>query len=652
MKFASLVGLCLLACAPVCPAAQSVVQRVEKDNRISESIPDIPPALIEQFRPYLNARIASFCGWLANGEGMIITTRFANTWQVHWVKMADGARQQLTFFDEPVESVTVNPVRNGFAFMRDVGGAEYFQIYYYDLDTRAVRLLTDGKSRNEAPLWSNRGDRIALSTTARNGTDTDVRIASLDGAAPRPLLERGGTWNPLEWSPDDTKLIVWQYFSEAEARPYLVDVTSGAATQLYDPNRKVAYGTMHFAHGGRGIYYTSDEAGEFRELRYRDLATGKTRSLTADIPWDVEDFTLSRDGNVLAYIVNQDGVSVPHLRDLGSGRDRAISGLPSGMIATPVFSADGKRLGVDVKATNSGDAYSIDVADGHVTRWTTSEVGGLDADRFIKPVLIHYPTFDKVEGKPRQISAFYYRPSGAGPFPVVIHTHGGPDDQARPWFDSETAFWVNALGIAVIMPNVRGSSGYGKTYLGLDNDFKREDAVKDIGALLDWIATRPELDAKRVGMHGGSYGGFMTLSALTHYSERLRAGIELAGQSNFVTFLENTKGYRRDLRRAEFGDERDPKTRAFLQRIAPTTNAAKITVPLFVAAGANDPRVPASEGEQIAKAVRNNGRDVWFLEFKDEGHGFEKKQNRNYFQAASALFWQTYLLPNSPRDTQ
>jgi dipeptidyl aminopeptidase/acylaminoacyl peptidase len=646
MKFASLVGLCLLVCAPACLAAQNVVQRVEKGNRISESIPEIPPALIEQLRPYQSARIASFCGWLASGEGMIITTRFANTWQVHWVKTADGARQQLTFFDEPVESVTVNPVRNGFAFTRDVGGAEYFQIYYYDLDTRAVRLLTDGKSRNEAPLWSNRGDRLAFSTTVRNGTDTDVRIVGLDGTAPRPLVERGGTWNPLEWSPDDSKLIVWQYFSETETRPYLVDVASGAATPLFDRKRKVAYGTLHFDHDGKGIYYTSDEAGEFHELRYRDLATGKTRSLTADIPWDIEDFVLSRDGKVLAYIVNQDGVSVVHLRELGSGRDRSVAGLPSGMIATPTFSADGKRLGVDVKATNSGDAYSIDLVDGRVTRWTTSEVGGLDADRFVKPVLIHYPTFDKVGGEPRQISAFYYRPAGDGPFPVVIHTHGGPDDQARPWFDSETAFWVNTLGIAVIMPNVRGSSGYGKTYLALDNGFKREDAVKDIGALLDWIAARPELDAKRVGMHGGSYGGFMTLSALTHYSDRLRAGIELAGQSNFVTFLENTKGYRRDLRRAEFGDERDPKMRAFLERIAPTTNAAKITVPLFVAAGANDPRVPASEGAQIAKAVRDNGRDVWFLEFKDEGHGFEKKQNRNDFQAASALFWMTYLLPD------
>jgi len=643
MKFARFVVALVSLSATLSSAAQT--HRVEVGNRITEDVPDIPSALIEQLRPYQSARIASFCGWLAKGDGMIITTRFANTWQVHWVKTAGGARQQLTFFDEPVDTVAVNPVRDGFAFARDVDGAEDFQIYYYDLDTRAVRLLTDGKSRNEAPLWSNRGDRLAFSTTARNGTDTDVRIVDLTGTA-KPLLERGGTWNPLEWSPDDTKMLVWQYLSEAEARPYLVDVSSGLATPLYDPKRKIAYGTMHFARDSKGIYYISDETGEFHELRYRDLATGKTRSLTADIPWDIEDFALSRDGSRLAYLVNQDGVSVPHVRELGSDRDRTLLGLPNGMISAPMFSADGKRLGVDVKATNSGDAYSIELADGRITRWTTSEVGGLDADRFVKPVLVHYPTFDRVDGKPREIPAFYYRPSGDGPFPVVIHTHGGPDDQARPWFDAEIAFWVNALGIAVIMPNVRGSSGYGKTYLGLDNGFRREDAIKDIGALLDWIATRPELDAKRVGMHGGSYGGFMTLSALTHYSDRLRAGIELAGQSNFVTFLQNTKGYRRDLRRAEFGDERDPQMHAFLERLAPTANASKISVPLFVAAGANDPRVPASEGEQIAKAVRDSGRDVWFLEFKDEGHGFEKKQNRNYFQAASALFWRTYLLPD------
>ncbi|WP_266157667.1 S9 family peptidase [Dyella silvatica] len=651
MKYALLVVALLSLYTPWSSHAQSSPQRVEKGNRITEGIPELPGELGDRLLRYQGLRRADFDGWLADGQGAIISTRFADTYQVHWVDHPGGARQQLTFYNEPVESVSVNPTRHGFAFGKDIGGNEFFQIYYFDLDTRTVQLLTDGKSRNEGPLWSHRGDRMAFETTQRNGNDTDVHIVGLDGKPSKAVLERSGTWDPMDWSPDDSRLLVRQYFSDEDSRPYLVDLASGAVTALSDATHKSAYTKMKFAHDGKGIYYLANETGakgtgEFAELHYRDLATAATRSLSANIPWDIEDFSLSHDGRYLAFVANQDGIDALHLIELASGHEVALPALPSGLVEAMAFSADDKRLGFTfMSAVSAGDIYAIELDHPALVRWTTSEVGGLDASRFVQPTLERYPTFDQVDGKPRRIPAFYYRPAGKGPFPVIIQIHGGPEDQARPLFNSQIAFWVNELGVAVIMPNVRGSTGYGKTYLGLDNGFKREDAVKDIGALLDWIATRPELDAKRVGVYGGSYGGFMTLSALTHYSQRLRAGIELVGQSNFVTFLEHTEGYRRDLRRAEYGDEREPKMRAFLERIAPTTNAKNISAQLFVAVGANDPRVPPAEGLQIANAVRANGHDVWFLEFKDEGHGFQKKQNRNYFEAASALFWQTYLLP-------
>ena len=286
----------------------------------------------------------------------------------------------------------------------------------------------------------------------------------------------------------------------------------------------------------------------------------------------------------------------------------------------------------------TGDAHTYDVRTGKLTRWTESEVGGLNAARFIEPSLIRFETFDG-----RKIPAFYYRPKGPGPFPVLVKIHGGPEAQARPYFDSFAQYLAVESGIAVLVPNVRGSDGYGKSYLLLDNGFKREDSVKDIGKLLDWIKTQKELDADRVGVFGGSYGGYMVLSSLVHYADRLRAGVDAVGISNFVTFLQNTKDYRRDLRRAEYGDERDAKMKAFLTKISPATNADKIKSALFVAHGANDPRVPLSETDQIVEAVKKQGQDVWYLVFKNEGHGFRKKENRDLFYLLTVLFFEKHL---------
>jgi dipeptidyl aminopeptidase/acylaminoacyl peptidase len=326
-------------------------------------------------------------------------------------------------------------------------------------------------------------------------------------------------------------------------------------------------------------------------------------------------------------------------------RTEPLPALPIGVISTFDFSPDGKRLALTINtATSPSDVYVVDIAQRTLTQWTASEVGGLDSSRFIAPTLVRYPTFDQVDGKPRTIPAFYYRPEGDGPFPVVINIHGGPEAQAFPAFNPTIQFLLREMKVAVLVPNVRGSAGYGKTYLQLDNGVLREDSVKDIGALLDWIAAQPELDEDRVGVSGGSYGGYMVLASMTHYNDRLRAGVDVVGISDFGTFLKNTESYRRDLRRAEYGDERDPAIRAFHDKIAPLNNAGRITRPLFVAQGLNDPRVPFTEAEQIVSKVRDNRGDVWYLLFKDEGHGFAKKPNVDLFGAASMMFWQKHLL--------
>jgi len=321
-----------------------------------------------------------------------------------------------------------------------------------------------------------------------------------------------------------------------------------------------------------------------------------------------------------------------------------------GLIYNLRFNPDSRRLAMTLSTAQSpSDVFVIQMGRSarivkSLQRWTFSEVGGLDTREFIEPRLVRYPTFDQQGGKQRQIPAFVYQPRGDGPFPVIIYIHGGPESQYRPGFSSTFQMWAAELGAAIIAPNVRGSLGYGNEYLSLDDGFRREDSVRDIGALLDWIAGQPELDESRVAVYGGSYGGYMVLASAVHYSDRLKAAVDVVGISNFVTFLESTQDYRRDLRRIEYGDEREPEMRAFLERISPLNQVEKIQVPLLVVQGQNDPRVPVTEAEQIVSALRARGNPVWYINALNEGHGYKRKENRDVYQQAAMMFLQHYLI--------
>jgi dipeptidyl aminopeptidase/acylaminoacyl peptidase len=623
-------------------------ERVEKGNLVIEGIPEIPERIENRLQQYLNTRSASLSSWLPSGEEILISTRFGETSQIHLVKDPGGARHQITFFDEPVSGAAASPNAdvNGFLFARDVGGSEQYQLFFFDLVTGEYEMLTDGESRNGGALWSNDGDRFAFFTTKRNGRDWDLHLMDIEERGEsEPVLEEGGVWFPADWSPDDSKLLVARYVSANESYPYILDVASGGLTSLHQAEEKVAYGSAAYAKDGKGIYFTSDEDSEFQRLRYYDLETDETRVLTEDIPWDVGEVALSDDGKYLAFTTNEDGIGKLRVLEIDTMREVPLPEIPMGQIYGLEFSPDGAHLGMVLNTpTTPGDVFSLEVAGKKLTRWTYSEIGGLRSEDFIVPTIIRYETFDKADGKPRTIPAFYYKPEGEGPFPVIVYIHGGPEAQAHPYFSARLQYNIKELGCAVLEPNVRGSAGYGKSYLLLDNAEKREDSVKDIGALLDWIEEQPELDNDRIAVAGGSYGGYMVLSAMTHYNDRLRAGIDVVGISNFVTFLENTQDYRRDLRRVEYGDERDPDMREFLIDISPTTNAEKITKPLFVVQGLNDPRVPVTESEQMVDVIRENGGTVWYLLAKDEGHGFQKKTNRDYYSAAVVLFLEEFLV--------
>lgn len=638
-------------------AAQEPPARTANDGTvILESVAEIPQTLADRVNRYLNIRSASFADWGADGDGMYILTRFADVTQIHRVDVPGGARHQITFFREPVSGASRRPGGSDLLFSMDEGGGEFFQLFLLDPRSGEERRLTDGRSRNLSPVWTRDGGRIAYQSTRRNGRSNDVWVMDVSDTSSARLVfaaPDGAGWTPADWSADGNQLLITHSISISDSRVHLLDLRTGVMKRIAGDPRRPANSTgiaPRFAPGDAGAYLATNAQNEFLHLAYLDLATGKLEVITRDIPWDVDEFALSDDGRRAAFVVNEAGFSRLYLLDPLARRYRQVESLPRGVIGDLKFSSDGRRLALTLGTpTTPADVYMLELGDdltpaGALTRWTLSETGGLDPDEFIAPELITYPTFDRVNGKPRVIPALVYKPDGPGPHPVIVSIHGGPESQYRSGFSNTFQLWLRELGAAVISPNVRGSSGYGKEYVSLDNGVLRENSVRDIGALLDWIKTQPDLDADRVTVYGGSYGGYMVLASLVHYSDRLRAGVEIVGISNFVTFLESTREYRRDLRRVEYGDERDPKMRAFLDSISPNRRADRIRVPLFVAQGQNDPRVPFTESEQIVRVVRANGRDVWYMKALNEGHGFRKKPNRDLFDQIIVLFLRRHLL--------
>jgi dipeptidyl aminopeptidase/acylaminoacyl peptidase len=647
-----LLLLILCGAAPRTAAAQARMAtpvHQERGNLVLEGIPAPDPALAERLERYLHARQANFLDWLPDG-GMLVATRFGDVDEVHRLAAPLGMREQLTFLAEPITVARAPqiPGAEGFAYLTDRGGDENAQVYYYRLADHSARLVSDGKSLHGSLIWSKNGKRIAFYGNDRDGASFDVYVADI-GAGSAPRLVVGGhaeTWYPLDWSTDDQKLLVWKYLSISESYLYIVDVASGALTPLEKSNHKIGIRSARFAGDGRGVFVVSDEGGEFAQLRYVDSVTHESRKLTAHIPWDIESFDASADGRYLAYVSNEDGKSRLTVVDNQHKLELAPPAVPDGHINDVRFDRAGHRLAFSAESAQTPrDAYVYDPASNKTERWTHSEVGPVDAATFVSADLIRYPTWDRVDGRPRMISAYLYQPRSAGPHPVLINIHGGPELQYRPDFDAFTQFLVNELGYVVIAPNVRGSSGYGKSFLALDNGALREDAVKDIGSLLVWIGLQKDLNRDRVVVMGGSYGGYMALASLAAYNDRLRGGIDVVGITNFVSFLAGTAAYRRDLRRAEYGDERDPKMRGFLSRISPLTNAASIRRPLFIVQGLNDPRVPPAESQQLVARIRAGGGEVWYLAAKDEGHGFHKKPNRDFYMQTAAMFLERLAKP-------
>ena len=630
----------LVAAAALAPPAASFAEVSKPAALTATNIPAVPDELAAATRPYMEFRTASFSGWNAADRSMLIATRFGNTAQLHSVARPLGMRRQISFEAEPL-SGRWSPRGHALVVVKDKGGDEFFQLYA--LRSGRLTLLTDGKSRNEFGSWDKEGRRLGYSSTRRNGTDSDLYVADpLDPKSDRLVAQvKGGGWNISDFAPGGAQAAAIEYISITKSNPYLLDLAGGRLTPIGDHKKDIAYGNVAFAPDGT-LWATSDENSDVQRLGRLDARTGRFAPVTPQSRWDVEEFEISEDGRTIAYTLNEAGSSGLYLLDVATGQSRRATALPAGQIFNLEFAPWGALGFSMVSAKSPTDAYSLDPASLAVTRWTESETGGLDPNRNVEPVLIETKSFD---GEP--VSGFLYRPDPAkfpGKRPLIVSIHGGPESQARPGFLGRSNYLLNELGIAYFLPNVRGSSGYGKRFVSLDNGpFQRENSVRDVGALIDAVAADPAIDASRMAVTGGSYGGYMCYASSILYPTRFKGALCNVAISNFVSFLENTQSYRRDLRRVEYGDERDPKQRSKLLEIAPLRRVKEIRSPLFVVQGANDPRVPKSEADQIVKAVQANGNEVWYLIGENEGHGFQKKENQDYLFWNTVMFWQRTL---------
>ncbi|MBA4051789.1 MAG: S9 family peptidase, partial [Erythrobacter sp.] len=524
---------------------------------------------------------------------------------------------------------------------KDRGGDEYFQLH--TLKDGRLTLITDGKSRNEINAWSRDGSLIGFSSTRRNGVDSDLYVMDpRDPASARLVWEsKGGGWSIAGFSNDNTAAYVADYRSVEDVDLYRLDLATGTMTAIGDPKLKASYGGLAVAPDG-SLWVTTDRDSDFQRLGRLDPVTGAFTPVTREA-WDVDGFDVSDDGSTIVYEVNEAGSDRMRLFDVASGKVTRVDALPAGQIGGLRIAPWGEIGFAFSSAKSASDVWSLAPKTMQLTRWTQSETGGLDPSVNVEPRIVKTRSFDGLE-----VTGLLYLPDPAkfpGKRPLIVDVHGGPEGQSTAGFMGADNYYLNELGVGIFFPNVRGSTGYGKRFVSLDNGpFRREDSVRDMAALIDAVRADPAVDPAKIGLTGGSYGGYMCYAAAVQLKDKLTATQCTVAISNFVSFLENTNPYRQDLRRVEYGDERDPKQRAKLTAISPLTRVGEITKPMFVITGANDPRVPKSEADQMVAAIRANGGKAWHLIAADEGHGFRKKANADYAFLAQLVFWKRYLL--------
>ncbi|CAN5859930.1 S9 family peptidase [soil metagenome] len=637
------LSMIVLALAPVFAQSVPVPSGIE-----TEGVPSIPRALVRTFDDYRVIPGYTFAGWFGGRREMLVAAGDERTAQVFSVVNPGAVPQQQTRGGDRVMGIYPRPGRNQFAFAYDRGGDESAQLALFDTPTRRSTRLTDGQGRHFGPVWSADGLRLAYVADNGQSSEQDLHVLDLSGsvAAPKRVVTLPGLTTITDWSPEGDRLAVINIDPRRGTRALIIEIENGQEEILFPSQEHPAVDNvagLRFSRDGQALFFTLYNGSEFRRLGRFNPRAGELTVFTAKIAWDVEEFDLCDDGRTLAATINQDGVSRLRMFDTETGEERTVPALPEGLIFGLQFRPGARELGFNLStAQEPPHAFSYLLTNRTMVRWTRGQPGGPRFGKAAEPERFRFRSFDG-----REIPAWIYRPEPGrfpDPRPVLVDFHGGPQAQARAGFLGPENYFINELGVVLIRPNVRGSSGYGRSFLTLDDGLRRVGVLRDIGALLDWIAEQDDLDASRVAVSGSSYGGFLVLAALVRYGDRIRAGINIAGISSFETFLNEQKDpLRLDLLRLEFGDERDPDTLAFLRSISPLEHAERIDTPLLVAQGANDPRVPVEQARQIVNAVHANGVPVWYVLASDEGHGYANRSNREYLYYVQIFFLFHYM---------
>ena len=588
-------------------------------NIKTEGLPPIPSTVVDKLRPYSQFSRTTFATWHPTKSEILVSNLATATPQIQRVGAPGTAPQNLGdgIVGTSASYGSLSP--DFFTYRRDAGGADQYQIFRFDVPTGTSTMLTDGKSRNGVPVWSRRSNRIAYASNRRNGKDWDIYVMDVrDPASARMLFEASGVWSAADWSPDDKELMVLESLPGTETAVWSVNVETGARTSLVAEGGSAIWRVPQYSPDGKAIFAVSNRGSELARV-WKRIGT-KWTPVTRDGD-SVEGAALSPDGKTLAVVFDRDASSRLEFLDAANGRTRRTASHPAGIISagTLRWNRASTAVGFTLNTLRTAsDVFSADAASGRITRWTESAAGGIDAAAMRDPEIVRWKSFDG-----RIISGVLYRPPAkfTGPRPVMINIHGGPNDAyERPRFQGRSGYFLNELGVAIIFPNVRGSAGFGRTFEKLDDQRKREDAVKDIGSLLDWIATQKDLDAKRVMVTGVSYGGYMTYAVAARYPDRIRAAYAGAGISDFASYLKTTEPSRIEDRRAEYGNETDPEMNAFLSVVSPLSYATKITMPLMIAHGRRDVRVPVAQAEAMYAAAKKHNPNAWLVIYDDEGH--------------------------------
>ncbi|MDE2263725.1 MAG: S9 family peptidase [Gammaproteobacteria bacterium] len=606
---------------------------------VFDGIPPLDASLVSRVRRYEQWREATFLDWLPDGS-MLVATRFGAASQVHRIASPLGMREQLTFGDGSVIDARAPRRGAGFVFVRQADG--YPQLFDY-AGAGSARQLTRGNYLHGSPVWAHDGKRVAFYGTDRTGVNDDIYVVNIPAGTRPQLVIAGsaGSWRPLDWSQDDSKLLLLNTVSAQKSALFVADVATGALTPVAVPESRIT--SASFAPDGVGFYLISDAQSDFEQLLYSNPITKATRRVSADVPWDVEAFAVGAGGHYVAYVVNDDGRSRLTVLDTLRNLEFKPPGLQDGRIGNIRFDDAGQKLAFSYESARSPrDVYVYDVAQGTVQRWTHSEVGPINPANLAAAQLIHYPTWDRLGLDRRTLSAYVYLPRGPSPCPVLIVLPGGRDlhAQSRPGWDPFIQFAVNDLGYAVIAPNVRGSSGYGKGFRALDGGKLRDDAVRDVGALLVWIGLQPGLDSHRVAVMGHAYGGFLALASLAMYGDHLRGAIDVAGIASLVDFVGHSPAAERAQRVAEFGNVQDADMRDFLDRISPLDNVALIHRPVLIVQGMDAPGSRAADSQQLVWRLRSQGDQAWFLSATDAGNDFTTPADRQAYLETAAGFLQ------------